>query len=122
MRLLHRLGASLPVWPIDPLPREGSQDGSLVVEIYTSLAAVAAGRLPGRTKLRSHAELDESLARLGCPPLRGHGPELGQLSDHATDALLTAAWLRGAATRPDLWAPPALAPVAATEGWTFGAP
>jgi hypothetical protein len=114
MRLLHRLGAGLPVWPIDPLPHTGS----LVIEIYTSLAAVAAGRPPGRTKLRSHAELDEGLARLGCPPLHGAGP----VSDHATDALLTAAWLRGAAGRPDLWAPPALASVAATEGWTFGAP
>jgi hypothetical protein len=38
MRVLHRLEGRLPVWPIDPLPRTGS----VVVEIYTSIAALAA--------------------------------------------------------------------------------
>ena len=40
MRVLHRLDGRLPVWPIDPLPPAGSA----VVEIYTSIAAIAAGR------------------------------------------------------------------------------
>jgi hypothetical protein len=40
MRVLHRLAGRLPVWPIDPLPRRGSA----VVEIYTAIAALAAGR------------------------------------------------------------------------------
>ena len=36
-------------------------------------------------------------------------------------ALLTAAWLRRAAHRHELWSPEGLTPhVARTEGWTFG--
>ena len=38
MRLLYRLAGRLPVWPVDPLPAEGS----VVVEIYTTIAALAA--------------------------------------------------------------------------------
>ncbi|TKD52106.1 hypothetical protein [Sphingomonas baiyangensis] len=113
MRVLHRLASALPVWPFDPLPSAGSA----IVEIYTSLAAIAAGRAKGRTKLRTHAELDAALAALGSEPLGG----AGAIADHASDALLTAAWLRTAAADPMLWAPPALTPpIARTEGWTFG--
>ena len=37
------------------------------------------------------------------------------------DALLTAAWLRANAARPELWAPEGMTPeIARTEGWTFG--
>ncbi|MFM2302229.1 MAG: hypothetical protein RLZZ84_1965 [Pseudomonadota bacterium] len=114
MRLLHRLSGHLPVWPIDPLP--GS--GSVVVEIYTTLAAMAAGRSAARSKMRDHAELDAALAALGSQPLGGSGP----IADHASDALLTAAWLRTAAHDPALWHPSGLTrEIAATEGWTFGA-
>ena len=38
--MLHRLAGRLPVWPIDPLP----ESGSVVVEIYTSVAARLGGR------------------------------------------------------------------------------
>lgn len=55
MRVLHRLGGRVPVWPVDPLPERGSA----VVEIYTALAALAAGRAPGRSKMRSHHELND---------------------------------------------------------------
>ncbi|MDD3799246.1 MAG: hypothetical protein PHE36_08725 [Novosphingobium sp.] len=114
MRVLHRLGDRLPVWPVDPLPASGS----LVVEIYTSLAAIEAHRSPGKTKMRSRAELNEALASLGSPPFAGRAP----MTDHAADALLTAAWLRRAAGRSELWHPPAMTgAVARTEGWTFGA-
>jgi len=115
MRLLHRLGPTVPVWPIDPLPAAGP----VVVEIYTTLAALAAGRAPGRSKMRSHAELDAALAApaIGSAPLNGSGP----IDDHASDALLTAAWLRRAAADPALWRPAGLDAVAQTEGWTFGA-
>jgi hypothetical protein len=114
MRLLHRLSGRLPVWPIDPLP--GS--GSAVVEIYTTIAAMAAGRSAGRSKIRDHSELDTALVALGSEPLGGTGP----IPDHASDALITAAWLRTAAHDPALWRPAALTPeIAATEGWTFGA-
>jgi len=115
MRVLHRLEGRLPVWPIDPLPRHG---GSLVVEIYTALAAILAGRRKGRTKLRSYAELNAALAELGSRPARGTGP----VDDHSSDALLAAAWLRRIAPLPEYWSPEGMTPaIAATEGWTFGA-
>ena len=113
MRMLHRLSGTLPVWPIDPLPAAGA----VVCEIYTSLAAREADRPAGRTKMRSHKELNAALATLGSAPVPGSGP----IEDHASDALLTAAWLRRAAQRAALWQPAGLDGVAATEGWTFGA-
>jgi hypothetical protein len=60
MRLLRRLDGLLPIWPFDPLPDEGS----VVVEIYTSIAALAAGLPKGRTKVRDAATLDRALAAL----------------------------------------------------------
>ncbi len=114
MRLLHRLGGKLPVWPIDPLPTSGS----VVVEIYTTIAAMAAGRSAAKSKIRNYAELNDALARLGCDSLAGHGA----ITDHASDALITAAWLRNAAKDQGLWHPAGLTTkIAQTEGWTFGA-
>lgn len=40
MRVLHRLAGRIPVWPFDPVPARGS----VIVEIYTSLAAVAGAK------------------------------------------------------------------------------
>ena len=115
MRVLHALGGAVPVWPVDPLP----ESGSVVVEIYTTIAAMAAGRSPGRAKMRSYEALNEALAALGSPPVAG----TGALDDHATDALLAAAWLRTVAHRPELWSPAKMTPeIARTEGWTFGVP
>ncbi len=112
MRMLHRLDRRLPIWPFDPPPAAAS----VIVEIYTSLAAVAAGLQKGRTKMRDAATLDAALDRLGCAP---HNP-LPRYTDHATDAILTSAWLRKVADDPALWHPPGLEAVAQTEGWTFG--
>lgn len=114
MRLLHRLEGRIPVWPIDPLPAKGS----VLTEIYTTIAAIAAGRTAARSKMRSVEELNEALAALGSEPV----PGAGGIDDHSSDALVTAAWLRRAAHRPDLWRPSGLTPeIARTEGWTFGA-
>jgi len=114
MRVLYRLEGRLPVWPVDALPA----DGSAVVEIYTTIAALEAGRPPSRSKMRSFEDLNLALAAFGDRPVTGSGP----IDDHSADALLTAAWLRTAASREALWHPPALTPeVARTEGWTFGA-
>ena len=102
------------MWPIDPLP----ESGSVVVEIYTAIAAIEAGRKAAQSKMRSFEELNRALGMIGAPPVEGSGP----LDDHSADALLTAGWLRGATKRPELWAPPALTrEIARTEGWTFGA-
>lgn len=115
MRLLHHLAGRVPVWPFDSVPA----GGMLIVEIYTAVASRAAGVRKGRSKLRDPASLDAALAALGSEP---HAP-LARYDDHATDAILTAAWLRRVAGRPDLWRPAGMTPqVAATEGWTFGVP
>ena len=113
MRVLHALGGRIPVWPFDPLP----QRGSVIVEIYTTIAALAAGRAVGRAKIRTHEELNAALAALGSPPPGGSGA----ISDHRSDALLAAAWLRAVAHDSALWNPPDLDAVRHTEGWTFGA-
>ncbi|MYL98746.1 hypothetical protein GR702_13335 [Novosphingobium sp. FGD1] len=114
MRLLHRLAGRLPVWPIDPLPDRGS----VLVEIYTALAAIEAGRTAGRAKMTDHAALDAALSQLGSQGTGGEGP----IDDHSADAIVTAAWLRIAAGREALWHPTELtAELALTEGWTFGA-
>lgn len=114
MRMLHRLQGRVPVWPIDPLP----EHGSVITEIYTSVAARRGGVTGTATKLRSYAALNDALDALGSPPVAGAGP----IDDHSSDALLTAAWLRRVHTVRDLWHPCALTPdVARTEGWTFGA-
>ena len=113
MRVLHRLTGTVPVWPFDPLPARGA----VVVEIYTTLAARAAGVRAGISKMRDSASLDQALAALGSDP---HAP-LARYDDHATDAMVTAAWLRRAAHKEELWSPTGLtAEIARTEGWTFG--
>lgn len=117
MRVLHRVQHALPLWPFDPRPEEGS----LIVEIYTSLAALEAGGQPGRSKLRTIEALNAALASdaIGSRPVIGQG----MIDDHRSDAILTSAWLRAAAGREALWAPRALVDdptLAQTEGWTFG--
>ena len=113
MRLLHRLSGRIPLWPSDPVPATGP----MLVEIYTSLAARAAGLPPGRSKIRDGAALDVALAALGSPLCGLTGP----VSDHASDALLTAAWLRAIASGTAPWGPaPLTDAIAKTEGWTFG--
>lgn len=112
MRLLHHIHPHVPVWPFDPLPA----DGSLIVEIYTSIAARAAGRPKGRTKMRDLAALNEALKTLGSAAHEGTMPD-----DHGADAIVTAAWMRRAAASPILWTPTSLTmQIARTEGWTFG--
>jgi hypothetical protein len=114
MRMLHRLGRKVPVWPVDPLPEQGS----VVTEIYTSMAARLGGVTGAATKVRSYDALNDALDRLGSAPVKG----TGAIDDHSSDALLTAAWLRKVHANRDLWHPQGLTPdIARTEGWTFGA-
>lgn len=113
MRCLNRLRGIVPVWPFDPIPDEGP----LIVEIYTALAAREAGIPAGRSKMRNAEALDTALDKLGVSKHQ----KLKRYDDHATDAMLTAAWLRIAAERERLWQPVKLTPeIARTEGWTFG--
>lgn len=122
MRLFHRLPREITVWPIDPLPAAEGYAGKVVVEIYTTIAAMAAGRSARASKIRDHAALGDALAALDCAGTAATGP----ITDHAADALITAAWLRHASRDAALWSalwnPAALTPeIAQTEGWTFGA-
>ncbi|MDZ3833103.1 MAG: hypothetical protein U0S50_14985 [Sphingopyxis sp.] len=113
MRLLHRLRGHMPFWPLDPVPATGP----LIVEIYTSLAARAAGVRAGRSKIRDGQALDTALSALGAPRVGIIGP----IRDHDSDALLSAAWLRTIAHDPAPWSPaPLTSAIARTEGWTFG--
>jgi hypothetical protein len=113
MRMLNLVGQHIPVWPIDLLPAQGP----VIVEIYTSIAARASGVRKGRSKMRDADSLDRALAAFGT---ERHTP-LDRYTDHATDAILTAAWLRNVAGEKALWMPEALTPeISVTEGWTFG--
>jgi hypothetical protein len=115
MRVLHRLRGTIGLWPFDPVP----ETGPVLVEIYTSLAARLAGMRKGISKIRDAGTLDAMLAAFGSAPHRA----LPRYDDHATDAILSAAWLRVAAAQPELWSPAHLTPdLARTEGWTFGVP
>ena len=113
MRFLNHVREHVAIWPFDALPNRGP----VVVEIYTTIAARAAGVAKGRSKIRDSSGLDMALRALGSQP---HQP-LERYTDHATDALITAAWLRAVADNPKNWAPKSLnSEIAATEGWTFG--
>lgn len=113
MRVLHRLAGRIPIWPFDPVP----DTGPVIVEIYTSIAARAAGLGKARSKVRDAEGLHAALRALGAPPPTA----LAAHDDHSTDALITAAWLRSAAQNPEHWHPPALDDtIRRTEGWTFG--
>ncbi|HUG46253.1 MAG TPA: hypothetical protein VMK31_07060 [Sphingomicrobium sp.] len=113
MRVLRRLRNEIPIWPFDPVPERGP----LIVEIYTTIAAMAAGRSKSRAKIRDAAALDHALVALQSQAHRG----LPGYDDHSTDAIVTAAWLRVSTSDERLWSPPDLTPqIAKTEGWTFG--
>lgn len=110
MRLLARI-TRIPIWPFDPLPAAGP----LLVEIYCQTFAMDGGF---RGKLRTRAQLDQALERLGSRPSTGL-PE--HFDDHVGDALVSAAGMRRVAGLPDYWSPePMTDEVARTEGWTFG--
>ena len=113
MRFLNHVRDQVSIWPFDAV----TESGTVVVEIYTTIAARAAGVAKGRSKVRDSSGLDAALLALGSQP---HQP-LDRYTDHATDALITAAWLRNVAGNPQLWTPNSLnCEIAATEGWTFG--
>ena len=113
MRMLHQLNGAVPIWPFDPLPK----NGPVIVEIYTTLAAWAAGLPKGRSKIRDYAGLKVALDALNTP-CPSH---LQRYDDHSTDALVTAAWIKQVAGNRELWAPTLLTDaIAEKEGWTFG--
>jgi hypothetical protein len=111
MRLLHHLAGRVPIWPMDPLPEQGS----VVVELYTRAFIRLAGQ--SGLKVRTLAQLDAALGAFGSRPAGFvHVP-----NDHETDVLIAAAGLRAIAGEDKWWNPSGLTPaLARTEGWTFG--
>jgi hypothetical protein len=117
MRVLHHLrsclAGSVAIWPFE------NPHNSAIVEIYpTMFRKRATGSV---AKLRSPADLNHALAALHSNPMpnvRGI-----HLSDHETDALISAAGLRSIARNPELWTSPELtSPRVWREGWIFGIP
>ena len=113
MRMLHQLNGVIPVWPFDPIPAKGP----LIIEIYTTIASLAAGMPKGRSKIRDRETLNKALGAFEVPP----PAPLRSYDDHSTDALLTAAWIRTVAQDEQLWNSRAMTSnIAQKEGWTFG--
>ena len=63
MRMLHQLDGAIPIWPFDPVP----DDGPVIVEIYTTIAAIAAGLPKGQSKVRDRQGLKQALEALQSP-------------------------------------------------------
>jgi hypothetical protein len=113
MRVLNHLrackGDCVSIWPFET-PRT-----STVVEIYpTMFRKLATGSI---AKLRSCADLNSALAALHSRPM-SHS---GTVSDHETDALISAAGLRFISYNPEVWIRPELtSQQVRREGWIFG--
>lgn len=111
MRLLHRASSHVPVWPFDPV----APGQSAIVEIYGRAFIRRAG-LPGR-KLRTLESLNAALEAFGAPPIAADR----WLSDHETDALVTAAGMYRLLGEDDAFLPAGLTDnIRQREGWTFG--
>lgn len=111
MRLLRRAAHHVPVWPFDAIVR----GQSAIVEIYGRAFIRRAG-LSGR-KLRDVDALNEALAGLGTPQMLA----TRELTDHETDALVTAAGMLQALNDPRAFEPDGVEQaVLQSEGWTFG--
>jgi CopG antitoxin of type II toxin-antitoxin system len=107
VRLANR--SRLAVWPFEPVGTK-----SVLVEIYPTLfRKQAAGSV---VKLRTRDALNAALRKLGARGVAQHG-----LSDHDTDALISAAGLRRATAERSDWLAPA-DPHVRREGWIFGVP
>lgn len=112
MRMLARLAGqdNISVWPFDTI----IDTPVTVIEIYAAAFASLGGH---RGKVRGRAELAGVLKGLGVP--RPRVPAL--FSDHAADAIVTAAALRHIAHDRKYWNPAELSTmVRRTEGWVFG--
>jgi hypothetical protein len=115
MRVLHqvrsRKGDRVAIWPFEAVR------SSAIVEIYpTMFRKIASGSI---AKLKSVAELNEALTNIGSRAFARSGRQ--NLSDHETDALISAAGLRWMARNPGVWSHRELrSQVVRREGWIFG--
>lgn len=108
MRMLHRLGDRVAVWPFaDPA-------AATVVEIFPRLYFKRAGTDP--RAWRDPGVIDATLAAYGSANYAG--PPL-DIEDKA-DAVISAAALRCLSGDPAIWSAPASVSAAEREGWIFG--
>jgi len=105
----ERSQGAVTFWPFEKV------GGSVMVEIYPTLFRKKA---TGSTaKLRTAKELNVALERFGSRRVA----EAQHLSDHDTDALISAAGLRWIARNPSVWSQPELSTTRVQrEGWIFG--
>ena len=115
MRVLHHVRSStgncVAIWPFERVRH------SAFVEIYpTMFRKMATGSI---AKIRSQSNLNIALSQLGSQRTSNNAKR--DLSDHETDALLSAAGLRWIASHANVWAPTGLSsPRVQREGWIFG--
>jgi hypothetical protein len=114
MRVLHHIrrdrGGSVSFWPFEP------PLGSTITEIYPTLFRKSAKN--SLAKLRTHRDLNEALAAFDSEAMPR---STRRLSDHETDALISAAGLRSLAVRQTTWSHPELtSQQVQLEGWIFG--
>jgi hypothetical protein len=114
MRVLHHIrscmGDRVAIWPFDRVQT------SVMVEIYPTMFRKMATK--SVAKLRSLSDLNSALNKVASEPIRGFAREL---SDHETDALISAAGLRKIAANPNVWSCPRIrAALVQREGWIFG--
>ena len=105
----RRQGGRFSIWPFE-MPA-----ASVAVEIYPTLFRKQA--LGSTAKIRCRADLNRALRAFNVCPTSGHPDDV--LTDHDTDALLSAAALRHIAPTPSLWGRPT-DPRVLREGWIFG--
>jgi hypothetical protein len=113
MRVLHHVrslsAGRVAIWPFEKVRT------SAMVEIYPTMFRK---RAAGKVAKIAPADLNRALKELGSQPITRVGSEL---SDHETDALLSAAGLRLLASAPEAWSHPELATSQVQrEGWIFG--
>lgn len=113
MRVLHHVRSRsvnrVAIWPFEKVRT------SAMVEIYPTLFRKRATRALAKI---AAADLNRALKELATQPISMVIPTL---SDHETDALLSAAGLRLLAGTNEVWSRPELAaPQVQREGWIFG--
>ncbi|WP_321389991.1 hypothetical protein [Emcibacter sp.] len=114
LRYLKEKNPEISIWPWD----EFNPDGITIIEIYARIFRIMGGQ--GSLKLRDMSSLNQALAALGSSPV-DRGLSDNRLTDHLTDALVTAAGLKAIAHDPACWSPrTATREALRFEGWTFG--
>jgi hypothetical protein len=105
----RRQAGRFSIWPFE------TPAASVAVEIYPTLFRKQA--LGSTAKIRRRADLNQALRTFDAQPTPGDPADL--LTDHDTDALLSAAALRYIAPTAEFWVRPSDLRVL-REGWIFG--